>query len=94
MNDTTASITSYFSAVKLAQCAAGHEVRVKTPGPVMNIGTGENTAVWPGDIIRVISRVGSRRKCRVTYSHGEYVSSFVALIPKRWLRFLGRNPRS
>jgi len=71
-----------------AQIAGAHSyvVWVMTPGPVINLVTGEQTAVWPGDTIRVLSRVGSRRKCRVTYWHGEWVSSFIALVPKRWLQ--------
>lgn len=62
-------------------------VLVRMPGPVTDIGTGLQSAVWPGDNIRVLARVGSRRRCRVTYRHGEYVSSFTALVPKRWLRY-------
>ena len=58
----------------------GSDVRVKTPGPVTSL-TGLKTAVWPGDSVRILARVGSRRECRVTYRHGECVSSFTALVP-------------
>lgn len=67
-----------------AVCSA---VVVVSPGPVRNLGTGEQTAVWPGDQIRVLDKIGSRRRCRVTYQHGECTSSFTALIPKKWLHF-------
>lgn len=63
-------------------------VRVRTPGPVTNLGTSTPSAVWPGDSVEVKCRLGSRRLCRVTYRHGDRVTAFVALVPKRWLRWL------
>lgn len=72
--------------------ATNQIVQIRTAGPVTNLGTGEKTAVWPGDLVRVLSRTGSRRRCRVTFGHGEYISSFTALVPKRWLRF--RKPET
>lgn len=67
-------------------------IQVITAGPVTNLGTGETTAIWPGDAIKLLAKVGSRRRCRVTYQHGERQTSFTALIPKQWLKWPATPP--
>lgn len=61
--------------------------RIIQPGPVQLLNSREWSAVWPGDGIDVLCRVGSRRLCRVTWGPlGWPKKEMLALVPKRWMR--------
>lgn len=60
--------------------------------PCWAIGYGQ-IAVWPGDEITILSRVGKRYLCRVVYGAEGFKIVFYAWLPKNWLHRNDKFPR-
>ena len=57
---------------------------VRTPGPVKTV-NGTNSAVWPGDDVTVLCRIGCRRLCSIRFGYHNR-NQMIAIVPKQWLR--------
>lgn len=59
---------------------------LRIPGaPCWATGYGK-LAVWQGDEITVLTRIGRRYLCRVVYGAEHYKTTFYTWLPKKWLR--------
>ena len=67
-----------------SNCRFGVAARLKITGGYVYSLTGQGNAVWSGDVILVMDRIGSRRLCRVHWGERKQ-HSFFCLIPKKWL---------